>query len=277
MHNCRTRTLAWKYTVEKSILFSLNPHILPFHISDTDCELPRVVLHLNKTIASAREILPDEDVLIRSDVVFKCNRTGNIYAFWEVSTVDEIHGEFIPQLNIEDGHSNFSLNTRDLSVGLSYVRFVLKATSAPEQPESFDYGFVRRLPPLIAEIRAPNVVAKGAAPFTLDGSMSRDTSRSVDDEQNMSFTWLCKRENETLPLTGDPPVDIGFGEKQSEGGCFGYGQARLNSTERIVVINPDRMQSKQVYIFALVVRKGKRKATNYHRLEVILDCQLIIR
>lgn len=228
-------------------------------------------------MAGAREILSDEEFMIQGDVQLRCNETEQLILFWEVSKIEGKNGQFVPYINIENRDANFTLSSKRLSVGLSYVRFISRRPSSSEEPESYDFGFVRLLPPLQATIVAPNVTIKATGIFTLDASMSRDTGAAADGQRGMTFMWLCRKENETFSNIDTLPVDLALGREPIKGGCFGYGPGKLNSNKNVLMIDPRGMKYRQTYVFQLVVSKDRRTATSIHAVCVTFDISLSIR
>lgn len=79
--------------------------------------------------------------------------------------------------------------------------------------------------------------------FTLNASESYDPDVGKGNYTDMSFTWLCKRPNETYPPHTHYPgtnlsiVSFGRSNRSEDlGGCFGTGVGKLNSTDRLIKV-----------------------------------------
>ena len=142
---------------------------------------------------------------------------------------------------------------------------------------AYDKGYVIIRPsPLVAIVSGETEITRGNKQnIILNGSESYDphVGPGVKDTL-LTFYWLCKRSDEQFP-TENPlriqvvPIPLNSSEF-SNGGCFGTGIGRLESTEPVVTLNASAMQNSAAsYDFQLVVTKDARTSSDKKTVHVV--------
>ena len=143
-----------------------------------------------------------------------------------------------------------------------YVSYILKLPS--QRVIGYDFGYIQLLQVPVAIVSGVHFATKGDGNIKLDGSLSRDP-----ETLPLTFTWFCRRsyeifeENDSLPI-----VDVPTGQSSASGGCYGYGPGRLSAVQTTLVVDVDKMEANQTYVFKLVVSNGLRSSSILHRLAV---------
>ena len=70
-------------------------------------------------------------------------------------------------------------------------------------------------------------------------------------------------QNDSLPV-----VDVPTGQSSASGGCYGNGPGRLSAIKNTLVVDVDKMEANQTYVFKLVVSNGLRSSNTHHRLTI---------
>lgn len=194
---------------------------------------------------------------------------------------------FSPLIPLPGHGGKVTLEGHKYPPSLVYVRHVIKT----EQIEVYSYGLVKiDRPPLVVKITGPTEVKKGQGVIILDASKSFDPDTSVikDQDEDLVFTWFCKREDDfsyaqysarrrqryrfrylyTKKFMRSIPADVQNGRPFTDDGCFGFGPGRLSKNTSKLEVPVDTMKSKYDYIFRVVVSKGRRKTAVEHTLRI---------
>ena len=140
----------------------------------------------------------------------------------------------------------------------------------------YDKGYVIIRPsPLVAIISGETEITRGNKQnIILNGSKSYDPHVGPGALETLTFYWFCKKSNEEFPT--EKPLEIQVvpislnGSEASDGGCFGTGIGRLESTEPVVVLNASAMQNSSAsYIFQLVLAKDARTSSDRKTVHVV--------
>ena len=143
-----------------------------------------------------------------------------------------------------------------------YVSYVLKLPS--QKVIGYDFGYIKLLQVPVAIISGVHFATKGDGDITLNGTLSYDP-----ETLPLNFTWFCRRsyemfaQNESLTV-----VDVPIGQSSASGGCYGYGPGRLSTIKNTLVVDVDKMEANQTYVFRLVVSNGLRSSNIHHRLTI---------
>lgn len=229
-----------------------------------------------------KEILPDESYLIEARLAYQeFNSTlaqhRDLEFKWELSTVDENTGQFSPFVTLADNEANITVNSKEMAVGLTYVRVSAKP-KAVNGTIDYDFGFIRILPRLEATIAGPNMALKGGGPIKLHVFTRGELSDSFGlKAPNVAFVWTCGEDNATIAnssLQSDTPFDNFTSTK----GCFGDDTGISHSTtERCVLINPDFLVSRRTYLFQVLATQGIRSVMASHKIHVDTNISLTIK
>ena len=153
-----------------------------------------------------------------------------------------------------------------------YVSYIIK--SFPKgKIIGYDYGYfaVKRDPP-IASIMGPLKATKGDGNIILNGSLLHNPEQT----KQLNFTWLCRQIYEILPtpyhIADLPKVRTNFSR-----GCFGYGPGILSVTTNILVVDVDKMEEGQTYVFELIITSGQETFNASHQLTIHPEIKFLIR
>ena len=143
-----------------------------------------------------------------------------------------------------------------------YVSYILKLPS--QKVISYDFGYIKLLQVPVAIISGVHSATKGDGDITLDGTLSYDP-----ETLPLNFTWFCRRSYEMFAQNDSlPVVDVPTGQSSASGGCYGYGPGRLSDITNTLVVDVDKMEANQTYVFKLVVSNGFRSSHIHHRLTI---------
>ena len=149
---------------------------------------------------------------------------------------------------------------------------------------NYTYGFLGISESLLrASISGPKITYHQLIEtLVLDAGRSYDPD--VPDEERalhhgMSFTWYCKRENETFPrdLTSLPLINGQIGSHVNTSGCYGTGPGKLKFNGTKLKLDLERMRVGVTYEVKLVISKGKeREASVSHLFSHVTNVDLKI-
>lgn len=212
------------------------------------------------------------------EFALRCNTSTSFRLSWDSYEVDGKSGAFklSPSLQIV-GAPKLTIRPKSLRVGLYFIRLVAEMTKE-EGALGYDYGFLQVVyPDLVAKIRGVDMVVKGTSDVVLDATDSYDPHDPAARDQGITFTWLCRREDEDFSNLESLPIDTSHGREQVLGGCFGYGVGKMNTTEPFLKISVNKMVSQYSYVFELIVEKQRRSSTASHILRVESSIAFSIR
>ena len=140
-----------------------------------------------------------------------------------------------------------------------YVSYVFRSR-LQDRIIGYDYGYLRvkRDPPIIASIFGSSYASKGEGNITLNGSLSYNPQQGGQ----LYFTWLCRR----IYSADRSNVCTDFST-----GCFCYGPRILNVTTNVLVVNVDKMEEGQTYVFELIITSGQKTFNASHQLTINLE------
>ena len=145
-----------------------------------------------------------------------------------------------------------------------YVSYILKLPWT-KKVIGYDYGYVLLQPSPVAKISGFFFATKGEGNITLNGSLSYDPQG-----RPLNFTWFCRRNSETFPENNSlQVVDVPNGNSSVSGGCYGYGPGRLSVVESILVVDVDKLEEGQTYVYKLVVSNGVTSSKALHQLKIM--------
>ena len=146
-----------------------------------------------------------------------------------------------------------------------YVSYVFRSR-LQDRIIGYDYGYLRvkRDPPIIASIFGSSYASKGEGNITLNGSLSYNPQQGGQ----LYFTWLCRR----IYSADRSNVCTDFST-----GCFCYGPRILNVTTNVLVVNVDKMEEGQTYVFELIITSGQKTFNASHQLTINLETKFFIR
>lgn len=153
-----------------------------------------------------------------------------------------------------------------------YVSYVFRSR-LQNRIIGYDYGYLRvKRDPPIASIFGSSHASKGEGIITLNGSLSYNPQQG----EQLYFTWLCRRIYETFSApyysADRPNVRTNFST-----GCFGYGPRVVNVTTNVLVVNVDKMEEGETYVFELIITSGQKTFNASHQLTINLETKFFIR
>ena len=156
-----------------------------------------------------------------------------------------------------------------------YFLFTIVQGDSNKTENVYDKGYVIIQPlPLVAIISGETEITRGKRQnIILNGSESYDPHVGPGAIETLKFYWLCKKSNEEFP-TENPfeilVVSVSLNGSGSDGGCFGTGIGRLESTEPVVVLNASVMENTTAsYFFQLIVAKDARTSSGRKTVHVV--------
>ena len=176
--------------------------------------------------------------------------------------------------------SEWTLSDRHLPfahvVHALYFVFTIIQGDNKKAETAYDKSYIILRPqPLVAIISGETEITRGNKQnIILNGSKSYDPHVGPRALETLTFYWFCKKLNEEFPT--EKPLEIQVvpislnGSEASDGGCFGTGIGRLESTEPVVVLNASAMHnSSGSYVFQLVVAKDARTSSDRKTVHVV--------
>ena len=234
---------------------------------DCTCSTASVNLHLSKTLDQAKVFYTTELLVLNAEVNHSiCSSSSQLKSYWQISNASLASRVFTSFLSaaLERSQPDWSMRRATIFDSYYYVSYVLRIFPQLDVI-GYDYGYVLvQEAPLVVNISGVSFATEGDGNITLNGSRSYDPQKV-----SSNYTWFCRRNYEAFsgndPL---PVVDLPNGNSSSSGGCYGYGPGRLSSVGRILVVNVDKMEAGQQYVFELVVSNGMKSSKAVHQLTV---------
>ena len=153
-----------------------------------------------------------------------------------------------------------------------YVSYIFKGLTHGKII-GYDYGYfkIKRDPP-IASIMGPSCASKGEGSIILNGSLSYNP----EPVGQLNFKWLCRRTYETFS-TPYYNVDLPNIRTNVSTGCFGNGPGMLSATTNVLVVDVDKMDEGQTYVFELIITSGRKTFNASHQLTIRQEAIFFIR
>ena len=234
------------------------------------CPPATVNLNLSKTLDQAKVLFASDTIDFKVQVTHSnCSSSAQLKSYWHVTKAtleSRTFYSFLPGTAETDKPvwSTRLVPGLDSYVFVSYVLKMLPQYSVI----GYDYGYVLLLEGTpVANISGVSDAYKGEGKIVLNGSQSYDPH--PDKAGPLTFTWFCRRRQETLPRNDSfPVVDAPSGETSASGGCYGYGPGRLSGNENVLVVDVDKMEEEETYVFELVVSNSLKSSKAVHLLTV---------
>ena len=248
-----------------------------FYLLD-GCTPPEVsILNLSDDVPSAAAILRSKDFIVEANTGSPhCNTKTPQFQWllfklqWDDS-LGSLEEGIGTELQSTANGFEWHLQKRHLVYGV--YRVVVKVTMAGD-PEGLttDEGYFNiTKSPLVAEIAGGSKITRGIGTAVgLNGALSRDPDVEPGNYSLMQFTWLCKNQQESFPnvsLATLPVVTESSGP--GNGGCFGTGIGRLDSSDITLTLETSKMTAGELYDVKLVVTKDDREADFTQEIEIV--------
>ena len=139
----------------------------------------------------------------------------------------------------------------------------------------YDKGYITIQPlPLVAIISGETEITRGNKQnIVLNGSESVDPHVGPGNLETLEFYWFCKKSSEKFPTENPLEIQVVSAPLNGSGlngGCFGTGVGRLESTEPVVVLNASVMKNTTAsYVFQLIVTKDARTSSDRKTVHVV--------
>lgn len=243
-----------------------------FLILSVNCTCPpaTVNLNLNKSLDQAKVVFTSDTIEFKAEVNHSsCSSSAQLRSSWNITKAtlkSRKFYSFIPG-TVETDQPVWSTRLASKLDSYFFVSYVLRIL--PQYSIiGYDYGYVLLLDVTpVANISGVSEVYKGEGKITLNGSRSNEPHPGKAGP--LTFAWFCRRSHETLPRNDSlPVVDAPNGSTSASGGCYGYGPGRLSGNEKVLVVDVDKMDEEQTYVFELVVSNGVESSKAVHRLRV---------
>ena len=226
-------------------------------------------LNLGKTLDQAKVNYTRDLIVFNAKVRHsRCSSSIRTFSYWHITKATLKSGtfnSFLPRA-LKNDKKVFSMQRNIDFDSYYYVSYILRISSQL-RIMGHDYGYIllRQSRP-VANISGVSFATKGIGNITLNGSRSYDPH----PEQGgfLTFTWFCRRSYETLPENDSLPVDAANSNAGLSGGCYGYGPGRLSGGENVIIVDVNKMDSGQTYVFELLVSNGVGSSRAIHRLAV---------
>ncbi|KAL9952074.1 hypothetical protein ACROYT_G039278 [Oculina patagonica] len=241
-------------------------------VDTVNCTCPPATVNLNlsKTLDQAKVVFASDTIDFKAEVNHSnCSSSAQLRSYWRITQAtlkSRTFYSFIPG-TVETDPPGWSTRLTPSLDSYFYVSYVLKIL--PQQSViGYDYGYVLLLQGTpVANISGVSEVYKREGIITLNGSLSYDPHPGKAGP--LTFTWFCRRSHETLPKNDSlPVVDSPNGDPSASVGCYGYGPGRLSGNENVLVVDVDKMEDGQTYVFELVVSNGLKSSKAIHYLTV---------
>ena len=229
-----------------------------------------VNLNLSKTLDQAKVYYTTDLMVFKAEVQHsQCTSSVEMFSYWHITKANLKRRNFCSFLpgGIKSDKPVWSMRRRTSLDSYYYVSYVL-SISPQLRVIGYDYGYILLLQsPPVANISGVSFAIKGQGSITLNGSRSYDPH--PNEARPLTFTWFCRRSHETLPENDSlPVVDAPNGNASLSGGCYGYGPGRLSGRENVTIVDVDKMEAGQTYVFELLVSNGMQSSRAIHRLAV---------
>ena len=240
--------------------------LVTFSVNCT-CSSATVNLNVSKTLDQAKVFSTTDLMVFNAEVNHSvCSSSAQLKSYWHITQASLKTRTFTAFMPAPLGTSQpfWSMIPQNLD-SYYYASYILRIL--PDYKViGYDYGYVLVLQqPPVANISGVSLAAPGDGNITLNASISYNPNG--DSGNPLIFTWFCRRSYEAFPAIDPlPVVDIPNGNASASGGCYGYGPGRLSSVSEVLVVNVDRMEAGQTYVFELLVSNGEKSSRASHSL-----------
>ena len=172
---------------------------------------------------------------------------------WRVYSLDQMLDGFNQSNSVVSLQSKWKLEKRSLSPGMYLVKVFITFNWGIK----YDFGFLEVVPSgIVARIDGGQNIMRGQdSLLTLNASVSINKDVEPGNYKGMNFSWHCKEEHENIGnMTELQVIQEGAGNRS---GCFGTGIGRLDSTERVLKVDPRKMSTGVTYTFRVEVVNEK--------------------
>ena len=245
------------------------------------CDIPRVrITNVGRTVDQPAVVQLSSYYTFKTNIEVRCAQIWAQNTFWILADPLLNDPEAIMNGTIVSANTNeWTLSDHHLpfahDLQALYFIFTIAQGGSNKTEEVYDKGYIKIEPlPLVAIISGETEITRGNKQnVILNGSKSYDPHVGRGALETLTFYWLCKKSNEQFPtenLLEIQVVSVPLHASGSDGGCFGTGIGRLESTEPVVVLNASVMENTNAsYIFQLIVTKDARTSSDIKTVHVV--------
>ena len=244
------------------------------------CDTPRVrITNVGRTVDQPAVVQLSSFYTFGTNIEVRCAQIWTQNMSWILASPSLNYSEAVLNGTIVSANaSKWTLSDRHLpfSHDLHALYFVFTIVQGDNKTENvYDKGYIIIQPsPLVAIISGETEITRGNKQnIILNGSESYDPHVGPGALETLAFYWFCKKSTEEFP-TKNPPeiqvVSVPLNGSGVNGGCFGTGVGRLESTEPVVVLNASVMENTTAsYVFQLIVTKDARTSSDMKTVHVV--------
>ena len=245
------------------------------------CDTPRVTItSVGRTIDLPAVVQLSAYYTFETNIEVRCAQIWTENMSWILASPLLNYSEAIMNGTIVSANtSKWTLSDRHLpfahDLHALYFVFIIVQGDNNKTEIVYDKGYIKIQPsPLIAIISGETEITRGNKQnIILNGSKSYDPHVGPGSMETLTLYWLCKKSSEEFP-TENPleiqVVSVSLNGSGSDGGCFGTGIGRLESTEPVVALNASVMENTTAsYVFQLIVTKDARTSTDRKTVHVV--------
>ena len=245
------------------------------------CDAPRVrITNVGRTVDQAAVVQLSSYYTFQTNIEVRCAQIYTQNMSWILASPSLNDSEAILNGTIASANtSEWTLSDHHLpfahDLHALYFVFTLVQGDNNKRENVYDKGYITIQPlPLVAIISGETEITRGNKQnIVLNGSESYDPHVGPGDLETLTFYWLCKESSEEFP-TENPleiqVVSVPLNGSGLDGGCFGTGIGRLESTQPVVALNASVMENTTAsYAFHLIVTKDARTSSDRKTVHVV--------
>ena len=240
-------------------------------LGTTLCDVPRVtIINAGRSVDQPVVVQLSSYYTFETNIEIRCSQIWTQNMSWILASPSLNDSEAILNgITVSAKTSEWTLSDHHLPFAhdlyaLYFVYTIVQGDNNKTE-NVYDKGYITIQPlPLEAIISGETEITRGNKQnIVLNGSESYDPHVGSGDLTTLTFHWICKKSNEEFPTEN-------LNGSRSNGGCFGTGVGRLQSTEPVVVLNASVMENTTAsYVFQLIVTKDARTSSDTKTVHVI--------
>ena len=246
------------------------------------CDIPRVrITNVGQTVDQPAVVQLSSYYTFETNIEMRCAQIWTQNMSWILADPSLNDSEAILNGTIVSANtSEWTLSDHHLPFAhdlhaLFFVFTIVQGDSNTTE-NVYDKGYIIIQPlPLVAIISGETEITRGNKQnIILNGSKSYDPHAGPGVLETLTFYWLCKKSNEEFPTENPLEIQVVLvplnGSETSDGGCFGTGIGRLESTEHVIELNASVMENTTAsYVFQLIVTKDARTSSDRKTVHVV--------
>lgn len=225
-------------------------------------------------------ISDNQDYTISVEVKFDCQNHPPPTFVWEAARIQVFNPSLVnitKYLGVVSNSSYYKIHKGSLPPGTYGVRLNASLIYNGVEIKIPVYGFFTIMfSSLKAVISGGDIVeVTHNTMWILSGNSSYDPQNPANGTKNLQFAWLCKTSTESYSdaLTENPwnstVIVPPTHTRVNQGGCYGTGVGRFNSSDAFVTINTAYLSVGQEYDVTLIVMMENRRGMSTKRIKVV--------